>query len=206
MDSSVRKLDPFYPIFDSSEWLSRLLPKGIKLAQLRIKDCSESRLRKEIAAAKKLSEKWNCRLIINDYWQLAIELGCDYVHLGQEDLEKADIVAIKNAAISIGISTHSEAELDRAITLEPSYIALGPIYPTILKKMPWNPQGLKRVTHWKKRIGTVPLVGIGGLNLDRARDVLDAGADVVSLVTDITLNKDPEAQVARWIELTSVYR
>lgn len=197
------KLSPFYPIFDHTDWLQRLLPLGIKLVQLRVKDLEPQKLRGEIQTAKALTDAADCQLVVNDYWQLAIELGCSFVHLGQEDLHDADIEAIRAAGIKIGISTHSDQELERALAVEPDYIALGPVYPTILKKMPWQPQGLDKVSEWKQRIGDIPLVGIGGLNLDRAQGVLDAGADIVSVVTDITLNPDPEFRVRRWLELTT---
>ena len=199
-------LDPFYPIVDDCTWLTRLLPLGVKLVQLRIKDLSESELRNQISNAKVLCERHLCQLIVNDYWNLAIELGCDYIHLGQEDLDAADIDAIREAGIRIGLSTHSHEELSRALSFTPDYIALGPVYPTILKKMPWSPQGLERVQEWKQKIGDIPLIGIGGLNLDRADGVLEAGADVVSVVTDITLSEDPEAQTRRWLALTEKYR
>ena len=200
------KLDPFYPIFDHSGWLEDLLPLGIKLLQLRIKDRPTDELRSEIQIAKSLCEQFDCQLIVNDYWQLALELGCDFIHLGQEDLATADIPAIKAAGVKIGMSTHSDEELKRALALSPDYIALGPVYPTILKKMPWAPQGLTEVSRWKKQLSDIPLVGIGGINLERADGVLQAGADVVSVVTDITLNADPAAQVKRWIDLTAAYR
>ena len=200
------KLDPFYPILDHSGWLENLLPLGIKLLQLRIKDRPTAELRSEIQIAKSLCEQFGCQLIVNDYWQLALDLGCDFIHLGQEDLATADIPAIKAAGVKIGMSTHSDEELELALSLTPDYIALGPVYPTILKKMPWAPQGLTEVRRWKKQLGDIPLVGIGGINLERADGVLQAGADVVSMVTDITLNADPVAQVRRWIDLTSAYR
>lgn len=200
------KLDPFYPIFDHSGWLEDLLPLGIKLLQLRIKDRPTAELRSEIQTAQSLCDQFDCQLIVNDYWQLALDLGCDFIHLGQEDLVTADIPAIKAAGVKIGISTHSDEELELALSLTPDYIALGPVYPTILKKMPWAPQGLAEVSRWKKQLGDIPLVGIGGINLERADGVLQAGADIVSVVTDITLNADPAAQVKRWIDLTLVYR
>jgi len=200
------KLDPFYPIFDHSGWLKDLLPLGIKLLQLRIKNRPVAELRSEILIAKSLCEQFDCQLVVNDYWQLAIDLGCDFIHLGQEDLTDADIPAIKAAGVKIGISTHSDQELERALSMKPDYIALGPVYPTILKKMPWAPQGLAEVSRWKKQLGDIALIGIGGINLERAHGVLLAGADVVSVVTDITLNPNPGAQVKRWIELTSAYR
>jgi len=201
-----KQLDPFYPVFDSVEWLRRLLPLGIKLVQLRIKSMPKAELRQQIMIAQDLTSKANCQLILNDHWQLAIELGCDFIHLGQEDLDDADINSIRQANIKVGVSTHSKLELERALKLDPEYIALGPVYPTILKKMPWAPQGLDRVTHWKNRVGDIPLVGIGGLSLERAKGVFDAGADVVALVTDITLNVNPEKQVNEWIKLTQPYR
>lgn len=206
MSSTEKRLDPFYPIVDSNGWLQRLLPLGVKLVQLRIKDSSDDELRAEIAQARDLCAAQQCQLIVNDYWRLAIELGCDYVHLGQEDLDLADIDAIKRHGLRFGVSTHSDDELSRALSLAPDYIALGPVYPTILKKMPWAPQGLERVGEWKSRIGDIPLVGIGGLNPERAEGVFAAGADVVSVVTDITLNQDPEARTSQWIELTAKYR
>ncbi len=206
MNSTQKRLDPFYPIVDSCDWLQRLLPLGIKLVQLRIKDRSDDDLRVEIARARDLCAAQQCQLIVNDYWRLAIELGCDYVHLGQEDLDRADIDTIKGHGLRLGVSTHSDEELARALALEPDYVALGPIYPTILKKMPWAPQGLERVSEWKSRIGAIPLVGIGGINPERAEGVLAAGADVVSVVTDITLNQDPEARTSLWVGLTAKYR
>ena len=196
------KLDPFYPVLDSAAWLHRLLPLGIKLVQLRIKDRPQAEIRAEIVAARKLAEAAQCQLIVNDYWQLAIELGCDYVHLGQEDLDTADTGAIRAAGVALGVSTHSHEELERALALEPDYIALGPVYPTILKKMKWREQGLARVSEWKRRIGSIPLVGIGGISLERAQGVFGAGADSVALVTDITLNDDPEGRTRAWLAAT----
>ena len=198
-------LDPFYPIFDSASWCDRLVPLGIKLVQLRIKDKDETELRKEIRAAREICAQHDCQLIINDYWKLAIEEGCDFIHLGQEDLEEADLDAIRAGGVKLGISSHDTEELNRAIALKPAYIALGPVYPTILKKMKWHEQGLERVSQWKAALGDIPLVGIGGMNVDRAPGVFKAGADIVSVVTDITLNPDPEARVREWIDITRPY-
>jgi thiamine-phosphate pyrophosphorylase len=195
-------LDRFYPIFDTSDWLARTLPLGVKLVQLRMKDRTEDELRAAIATSLDLCRKHEAVLVVNDYWQLAIELGCDWVHLGQEDLDTADIPAIRKARIKIGVSTHDHAELDRALGITPDYVALGPIYPTILKKMKWHEQGLEKLTEWRKRVGSTPLVGIGGMTMDRAAGVFAAGADIVSVVTDITLDKDPEAKVRQWITAT----
>ena len=196
------KLDRFYPIFDDSSWLERLLPLGVKLVQIRVKDKSINDVREQLIHARELCETYNSTLIINDYWELAIELGCDWVHLGQEDLDEADISALKKRGVKLGLSTHDQDELDRALTFEPDYIALGPVYPTILKKMKWHEQGLPRVTEWKKYIGAIPLVAIGGMTVERTEGVFEAGADIISVVTDITLNKSPEKRVKSWIDAT----
>ncbi|MGJ8590444.1 MAG: thiamine phosphate synthase, partial [Yoonia sp.] len=135
-------LDRFYPIFDSADWLERLVPLGIKLVQLRMKDVSPKVLRDHIRRAKAICAEYDCTLVINDYWRTALDEGCTYLHLGQEDLDDADMAAIKNAGLRLGISTHDKAELARALNLRPDYIALGPIYPTILKQMKWHQQGV----------------------------------------------------------------
>jgi thiamine-phosphate pyrophosphorylase len=198
-------LDPFYLIVDSIAWLERLLPCGVKLVQLRIKDKTDTALQSEIAAGKALCDKYGAQLIVNDYWQLAIDEACDYIHLGQEDLDNADINAIRKAGLKLGISTHDECELDRALSFRPDYIALGPIYPTILKQMPFAPQGLEKLGEWRKRVGNLPLVGIGGLSVERGIAVLKAGANCAAAVTDITLNADPEARVKEWVASTRVF-
>lgn len=200
--SNAGKLDRFYPIFNSTEWLERLLPLGIKLTQLRIKDKSDAQVRAEIIKGKALCEKHGCTLIINDYWQIAIEEDCDFIHLGQEDLDDADMKAIRAKGIRLGLSTHDYDELDRALSYAPEYLALGPVYPTILKKMKWVEQGLDKVSEWKKLVGDVPLVAIGGMSVERAKGAYDAGADIVSAVTDITLNSDPETRIQQWLDVS----
>ncbi len=195
-------LDRFYPIFDSASWFERLVPLGIKLVQLRVKDRSEAETRSEIRQAKQICKDHGAQLIVNDYWQLAIEEGCDFVHLGQEDLDDADIGAIRTAGMKLGVSTHDLDELQRGLDTKPDYIALGPIYPTILKKMKWHQQGLEKLTEWKEQIGDIPLCGIGGMSVERAAGVFEAGADLISVVTDITLNDDPENRIREWLEVT----
>lgn len=193
-------LHGFYPIFDDVRWIERMLPLGVKLVQLRMKEQPEIEVRRQIAEAQSVCVQYDATLVVNDYWQLAIELGCDWLHLGQEDLDAADLAAIKQAGIKLGISTHDKAELQRAMALGPDYIALGPVYPTILKKMKWHQQGLERLTEWKAIIGDTPLVAIGGMSVERATGALKAGADIVSAVTDITLHENPEQRVSAWLE------
>lgn len=198
-------LDPFYLIVDSAAWIARILPCGVRLVQLRIKDKPEAVIRAEIEKAKHLCAKYGARLIINDYWRLAIEAGCEFVHLGQGDLGTADVPALRRAGLHLGVSTHDDEELERALSAEPDYVALGPIYPTVLKAMAFAPQGLSRIAEWQKKTGRIPVVAIGGITLERVRGVLEAGADSAAVVTDISLNADPEARARGWVKATRPY-
>jgi thiamine-phosphate pyrophosphorylase len=192
-------LAPVYPIVDSAGWIRRLLPAGVRLVQLRIKDRSAAELRAEIRESRDLCARAGAQLIVNDHWRIALEEGCDFVHLGQGDLDTADVPALRRARVRIGISTHDDAELARALGLAPDYVALGPIYPTLLKVMPFAPQGLERIGEWKRRIGAIPLVAIGGITLERLPGVLAAGADSAAVVTDIVRHPAPEERMRNWI-------
>lgn len=193
-------LPRFYPIFPDAAWLARMLPLGVRFVQLRVKDRDEAGTRREIRAGLALARQHGAALVVNDHWRTAIEEGAGWVHLGQEDLDTADIPAIRRAGLRLGVSTHDRAELDRALALAPDYVALGPVWPTILKQMKWHEQGLERVAEWKRLVGDTPLCAIGGLSVARAPQALAAGADLVSVVTDITLHADPEARMRQWLE------
>ena len=196
-------LDPFYPIVDSADWVRRLGGVGARVIQLRMKDKDDATVAAEAKAALAICRDAGATLVVNDHWRVAIEVGAPWAHLGQGDLDQgADVGAIRRAGRKLGLSAHDDSELVRALALEPDYIALGPIYPTILKAMAFAPQGLARIGEWKKRVGALPLVAIGGLNVERAKACLAAGADVVSVVTDITLAPDPEARAREWIAAT----
>jgi len=199
-------IDPFYLIVNDVRWLSRFLPLGVKLVQLRIKDVAEADVKIQIQQARDLCKAAGAQLIINDYWHLAIDLGCDFVHLGQEDLHAADIGALRQHDVRIGVSTHDDAELERALSFSPDYVALGPVWPTLLKRMPFAPQGLAKLSQWKKRIGDLPLVAIGGLTPERACLALAAGADSACVVSDISSNDAPDERVKQWINATSPWR
>ena len=192
-------LDVFYPIVPDLGWLVRIVPLGVRTVQLRLKDASAAEVRRQIAASLALTRAHGAQLIVNDYWQLAIEEGADFIHLGQEDLAAADLRAIKAAGLKLGLSSHDESELEVAFQAEPDYIALGPIYETRLKKMKWSPQGLSRITAWKARIGAIPLVAIGGITPERAPGVVTAGADSIAVITDFLTHPDPQTRVATWL-------
>lgn len=196
------RVDPFYPIVDSAAWVARLVGAGARFIQLRIKDKDEAGVAREAREALSACARSGAVLVVNDYWRVAIDAGAPWVHLGQGDLDHADVGAIRKAGLKLGVSTHDQAELERALKFEPDYVALGPIYFTRLKAMAFAPQGLERIGEWKRRIGAIPLVAIGGLTVERAKLCLDACADVVSVVTDITLNADPEARTREWIAAT----
>ena len=191
----------FYLIVGHVARLELLVPQGVKLVQLRIKDQPEAEVRRQIARARDICAVQGAQLVVNDFWRAALDLNCSFVHLGQEDMETADFAALRRAGVRFGLSTHDDAELERALSLDPAYVALGPVYPTLLKKMKWAPQGLDRVTDWKRRAGRVPLVAIGGLTPERAPGVLAAGADSLAVVTDVQQAEDPEARVRDWLKV-----
>jgi thiamine-phosphate pyrophosphorylase len=199
MGAKTPGLSVFYPIVPDLAWLERLVPLGVKTIQLRLKDAAPERVRHEIAESLKVCARHGCQLIVNDYWQEALALGADYIHLGQEDLAAADVGAIHAKGVRLGISTHSAEELAIALAARPHYVALGPIYETKLKVMKWAPQGLARLAEWKGRIGALPLVAIGGITPERADGVVAAGADSIAVITDFFTHPDPVARVRQWV-------
>lgn len=194
-------LPRFYPVLPDAAMIARLAPLGVRLVQLRYKGDADD-IPTQIAASLAVCARHGAQLVVNDHWQAALDQGVDFIHLGQEDLDCADTAAIARAGARLGISTHDRAELDRALALRPAYIALGPIWPTLLKQMPWRPQGLEKLSRWKARIGDIPLVAIGGLTPARLSEVFAAGADVAAMVTDLVTARDPEAQTRAWLRAT----
>lgn len=193
--------DRFYPVVDSLAWVERLVRLGVKTVQLRVKAISHPEAVQLIREVLALTGS-QTQLVVNDHWQAAIAAGARHVHLGQEDLEEADVPAIRRAGLTLGLSTHDEAELENALLQDPDYVALGPIYETTLKKMRFAPQGLDRIPEWKRLVGGIPLIAIGGITLERAPGVFAAGADAISVVSDVTRNADPDERVKDWLELT----
>jgi thiamine-phosphate pyrophosphorylase len=195
--------DRFYPIVDSLAWIKRLTALGVGTVQLRVKNLDHAEARELIRDALRIVQGTGTRLVINDYWRAAIEAKAQHLHLGQEDLAEADIEAIRAAGMTLGLSTHDEAELETALRCAPDYVALGPIYPTTLKSMRFAPQGILKITEWKSRIGTTPLVAIGGITLERAGPIFEAGADAIAVVSDVTQSADPDARVRAWLDRVS---
>jgi thiamine-phosphate pyrophosphorylase len=194
--------DRFYPVVDSLAWVERLTRLGVGTVQLRAKDLSNEAALALVRQALAITRGTATELVVNDYWRAAIEAGGRHVHLGQEDLAEADVDAIRAAGLTLGLSTHDDEELETALRHKPDYVALGPIYPTTLKSMRFGPQGLERIGEWKRLIGPIPLVAIGGITLERAPGVYAAGADSIAVVSDVTQNADPDQRVRDWLELT----
>lgn len=192
-------LDRFYPIVPDVGWLERIVPLGVTFVQLRIKDASAADVASQAKRANAFCKEHGCTLVLNDYWEAALDAGVGFIHLGQDDLRDADLEAIKLAGIKLGISTHDIVELDNALAAEPDYVALGPIYETKLKAMPWAPQGLDKIKEWRRRIGRLPLVAIGGLTPERAPGVLEAGADSLAVITDFFTAARPDERIELWL-------
>lgn len=193
--------DRFYPVVDSLNWVERLTRLGVGTIQLRAKDLDDSQALQIVTDALAITSGTQAKLVVNDYWRAAIVAGAKYLHLGQEDLADADLQAIREAGLSLGISTHDDDELATALAAEPDYVALGPIFFTTLKSMRFEPQGIAKITEWKKRIGSIPLVAIGGIKFEHAAEIFAAGADSIAVVSDVTQHADPDARVKQWLGL-----
>jgi thiamine-phosphate pyrophosphorylase len=195
--------DRFYPVVDSVAWVARLALLGVGTIQLRAKNLGDGEALQIVTDALDVIKGTNTKLVVNDYWRAAIEAKAQHLHLGQEDLAEADLKAIRAAGLTLGISTHDDEELATALAAKPDYVALGPIFPTTLKSMRFAPQGIPKITEWKKRIGTIPLVAIGGIKFEQAAAIFAAGADSIAVVSDVTQNADPDARVRQWLGQTA---
>lgn len=191
--------DRFYPVVDTVAWVRRLTALGVGTVQLRAKDLDDAAATALFREALAVTAGTATKLVVNDYWRVAIDLGAKHLHLGQEDLADADVAAIRKAGLTLGLSTHDDEELETALRAQPDYVALGPIFPTTLKSMRFAPQGIPKLTVWKKRIGAIPLVAIGGIKLEQAAEIFAAGADSIAVVSDVTQNADPDTRVKNWL-------
>ena len=192
--------DRFYPVVDSVAWVARLSKLGVGTVQLRAKQLDDGAALQIVTDALAATKNTGTKVVVNDYWRAAIVAGAKHLHLGQEDLTDADLDAIRDAGLTLGISTHDDAELATALAAKPDYVALGPIFPTTLKSMRFAPQGIAKITEWKKRIGNIPLVAIGGIKLEHAAEIFAAGADSIAVVSDVTQAADPDARVRDWLQ------
>ena len=199
----------FYPVVPTAEWVERLLGWGVRTIQLRIKaaDHTPAEISAQVAAAVLAGKAVpGAQVFINDHWQLALGAGAYGVHLGREDLDTTDIEVLKSAGLRLGLSTHTPAELARAKAVQPSYLAIGPIYPTTLKVMPYEPVGLARLAEWARLAAPYPVVAIGGISLDRlpgVRKCLLGAWDGVAVVSAVTLAADPHQATLQGLKLAA---
>src|SRR5215472_2296497 len=191
--------DRFYPVVDSVAWVSRLAKLGVGTIQLRAKNLNDADALAIVREALPVTRGTSAKVVVNDYWRAAIEAKAQHLHLGQEDLADADLKAVRDAGLTLGISTHDDVELATALKARPDYVALGPIFFTTLKSMRFAPQGIPKITEWKKRIGNIPLVAIGGIKFEHASEIFAAGADSIAVVSDVTRNADPDTRVRQWL-------
>jgi thiamine-phosphate pyrophosphorylase len=191
--------DPFYPVVDSVAWVARLAKLGVGTIQLRAKNLNDAEALQIVSDALKVTKGTPTRLVVNDYWRAAVVAGAQHLHLGQEDLVDADLNEIRKARLTLGISTHDDEELATALRAKPDYVALGPIFPTTLKSMRFAPQGIAKITEWRKRVGNIPLVAIGGIKFEQSAEIFAAGADSIAVVSDVTQNADPDTRVRQWL-------
>lgn len=190
-----------YPVVDTLEWIERLLSAGVRTLQLRIKDRPDAEVEPIIQQAIALGHAHQARLFINDYWQLALKHRAYGIHLGQEDLDVADIEAIRHAGLRLGVSTHDDLEIERALAIQPSYIALGHIFPTQTKEMPSAPQGLEQLRRHTARLVDIPTVAIGGISIERAPAVLACGVGSIAVISAITQAADWRAATRELLAL-----
>jgi thiamine-phosphate pyrophosphorylase len=203
-DFSVSERSPFpscpkelglYVVAPSAQWIEKLAKAGVKTLQLRYKSDDPFRIDAEVQQAIASVKNYQSHLFINDHWQSAIRHGAYGVHLGQEDLEMADLDSIHKAGLRLGISSHGYQEMLFAAQHQPSYIALGAIFPTTLKKMATAPQGLGRLRKYAELLKDYALVGIGGIDASNIDDVLQCGVGSIAVVRAVTQTSDYEAAI-----------
>jgi len=188
----------FYPVVPDADWVRQLLDWGVRTIQLRYKPSApnpaalEQQVRAAVAAGRSVA---GAQVFINDHWREALAEGAYGVHLGQEDwaaLDDAERDRLRTSGVRLGLSTHTPQELALARAARPSYLAIGPVYPTTLKAMPYAPVGLERLTQWVLQAGDCPVVAIGGISLERMPGVLACGVNGVAVVSAVTQAADPQ--------------
>lgn len=192
-----------YAVLPDAAWVGRMARAGVPTVQLRFKSDDAAAIAAETRAAVAAVQDTDALLFINDHWQAAIDAGAYGVHLGQEDLDALapeDLQRIRSAGLRLGVSTHGYAEMVRADAVSPSYIAMGAVFPTTLKKMATAPQGLARLGAYARLLRGQSLVAIGGIDAERLPDVLGTGVGSVAMVRALIAADDPEATAA---ELTA---
>jgi thiamine-phosphate pyrophosphorylase len=191
-----------WPILDLA---AAYLRGGARLLQLRAKSLSGDAFLATASAVVQLARRHQARVIVNDRADIARLADADGVHVGQDDLQPAQVRALIGGDAIVGLSTHTIAQLKRAILEPVSYVAIGPVYPTSTKVTGYDAIGLATVLDAARRARAagVPLVAIGGITLDNAAPVLASGAASVAVIGDLLSTGDPEARVRAFVERLS---
>ncbi|MEI7465909.1 MAG: thiamine phosphate synthase [Burkholderiales bacterium] len=187
-----------YAVLPDAAWVGRMAQAGVPTLQLRFKSDDVAAVQREVDIAVDAVRGTGARLFINDHWRAAIRAGAYGVHLGQEDIDDADLGAIRSEGLRLGLSTHGYAEMLRVDRLNPSYIAMGAVYPTNLKVMPTAPQGSGRLAAYARLMSEHTLVAIGGVDEARLPEVLASGVGSVAVVRALVAAAQPEAVAAKW--------
>jgi thiamine-phosphate pyrophosphorylase len=203
----------FYPVVPDAQWVEQLLQWGVRTVQLRFKAVGQGgddaagahavaqQVRAAVAAGRAVP---GAQVFINDHWRQAMAEGAYGVHLGQEDwaaLNDAERADLRASGMRLGLSTHTPQELAWARSAGPSYLAIGPVYPTTLKVMPYEPVGLQRLKLWVPQAGGIPVVAIGGISLQLMADVLACGVDGVAVVSAVTQAQSPQEAARQGLEI-----
>jgi thiamine-phosphate pyrophosphorylase len=181
------------------------LKGGATLLQVRVKHASAASFLEMAAEIVGLARAAGALVIINDRADIARLAGAAGVHVGQDDLSPAAVRTLVGRDAIVGLSTHTAAQVKAACEAPVSYVAIGPVFTTGTKVTGYEAIGLDRVreasTETQRR--GLPLVAIGGITLDRAASVIDAGAASVAVIGDLLVTGDPEARVRAYVERLS---
>lgn len=173
---------------------------GARVLQLRMKRARTAALVRAATAAREVAARAGALFIVNDRVDVALAVGADGVHLGQDDLPLSDarrLAAESGRRLVIGVSTHNLAQVDAAVAGGADYLGFGPVYATTTKESPDPVVGPARLAEAVRRAGDVPVVAIGGITANRAGEVAGAGAAAACAITSVTGAKDPIAAARR---------
>jgi thiamine-phosphate pyrophosphorylase len=200
-------LPRLYVILDASllkqpetECAARLVAAGVRLLQYRNKEAGAKELLEKSRAIAQLVCPQGATFFVNDRPDVAYLGGADGVHVGQHDLSPDAARMVVGKDKLVGISTHSLEQFSAATATSADYIAVGPVFETRTKANPEPVVGAELVRRTRAMTDT-PIVAIGGVTLERASDIIAAGADSVAVISDILLAQDPAARAAKYIAL-----
>lgn len=187
-----------YAVLPDAAWVGRMARAGVPTLQLRFKSDDAALIAHEVRAAVDAVAGTGALLFINDHWQAAIAAGAYGAHLGQEDLDaltQDEVQTLRASGLRLGVSTHGYAEMLRADAVQPSYIALGAVFPTTLKRMATAPQGVARLAAYVALLRDYPTVAIGGIGVEQFEEILATGAGSIGVVRALVAAREPEVAV-----------